>query len=260
MNPITLRQIAIALAIAPLLITLFIKAQAPDPIRHHRILSSLHKIESMNAEIDILTLQFRYRLQSNYDGLVFAVKEIGLRYQELTEGEDAIYNKGNEKIDRVIQDLGKAISQKEELVEGFKSHNAVLNNSLYYFPRLVEETTRLVPVYRNLHSRLQSLMHDLLMLHMGMGYENSFGKTENAIRQVEGGIYPSPAVKENIKRLAQHAKYILMFEREVSLRIEQITSATTHDLVRELTSGYEESFNRSFKIANYYYLFIYISQ
>ena len=259
MNPITLRQIAIALAIAPLLITLFIKAQAPDPIRHHRILSSLHKIESMNAEIDILTLQFRYRLQSNYDGLVFAVKEIGLRYQELTEGEDAIYNKGNEKIDRVIQDLGKAISQKEELVEGFKSHNAVLNNSLYYFPRLVEETTRLVPTDRNLHSRLHSLMHDLLMLHMGMGYENSFGKTENAIRQVEGGIYPSPAVKENIKRLAQHAKYILRFEREVSLRIEQITSATTHDLVRELTSGYEESFNRSFKIANYYYLFIFVA-
>lgn len=256
MNSSTLRQVAVALAMAPLLITLFIKAQAPDPIKHHRILSALHKIETMNAEVDILTLQFRYRLQNNYDGLVYAVKEIGQSYQDLTAGENAISSKGNEKIDRLIQDLGKAITQKEELVEGFKSYNAVLNNSLHYFPRLVEEITRLVPSDRNLHTQLHSLMHDLLMLHMGM-VGNGFGKVEGAIRQFEGGVYQSRALKENIERLVQHAKYILRYEREINYRIEQITSATTHDLVRELTAAYEESYNRAFKVANYYYLFIF---
>ena len=46
MNPINLKQIAIALAVSPLLVTLFIKAQAPDPVRHHRILEDLHTIAS----------------------------------------------------------------------------------------------------------------------------------------------------------------------------------------------------------------------
>ena len=113
MNQINLRQIAIALAIAPLLFILFIKAQAPDPIKHHRILTDLHKIESMNAEVDILTLKFRYRLQSNYDGLVSAINEIGLRQSELRTGEHAIFNKGNEKINRAMEELDQLTSRIE---------------------------------------------------------------------------------------------------------------------------------------------------
>ena len=260
MNRINLRQIAVALAMAPLLITLFIKAQAPDPIRHHRILSNLHKIESMNAEIDILTLQFRYRLQSNYDGLVFAIREIGLRHNELIAGENAIYKQGNEKIDGAIEELGKAILQKEELVEGFKSYNAVLNNSLYYFPRIVEETMHLSRSDRILHGRLQSLMHNLLMLHTGMGGGEALGKAENDIQYFEGLSYTSsPAIRDNIESVLRHAKYILKYKNEIGLRIQQITSATTHGMVRELTSAYEESFNRYFRIANYYYLFIFVT-
>ena len=255
MNHTVLRNIAIALAVVPLLFILFIKAQAPDPIKHHRILADLHKIESMNAEIDILTLKFRYRLQNNYDGLVFAVNEIALRQNELRVGDRAIFNKGNKKIDRAMEELGQAMSQKEELVEGFKSHNAVLNNSLYYFPRIVEKTMVLARSDRALQIKLQALMHDLLMLHMGRGDGDYHGKAENGIRQIAALSYP-PAVQENIDRLLQHAKYIVKYEQEINLRMQQITQARTHDLVRELASVYEESFNRAFKIANYYYRFV----
>ena len=258
MNQIDLRKIAIALAVAPLLFILFIKAQAPDPIRHHRILTDLHTIESMNAEIDILTLKFRYRLQSNYDGLVSAINEISLRQSELRAGEHAIFNKGNEKIDRAMEELDQALSKKTEWLEGFKSHNAVLNNSLHYFPRIVEETMRLARSDRTLQIKLQSLMHNLLMLHMGRGDSDGPGKAEYSLRQIEAHAYP-PSLQENIDLLLQHAKYILKYEQEINRRIQQITSASTRDLVRELTSAYEESFNHAFKIANYYYFFIFLA-
>ena len=255
MNHTVLRNIATALAITPLLFILFIKAQAPDPIKHHRILADLHTIESMNAEIDILTLKFRYRLQSNYDGLVSAVNEIALRQNELRVGDRAIFNTGNEKIDRAMEELGQAMSQKEEWVDGFKSRNAVLNNSLYYFPRIVEETVALARSDRALQTKLQALMHNLLMLRMGRGDGDDYGKAENGIRQIEALSYP-PYLKKNIDRLLQHAKYIVKYEQEINLRMQQITQTRTHDLVRELTAAYEESFNRAFKIANYYYRFV----
>ena len=62
MNQINLRKIGIALAIAPLLVTIFIQAQAPDPIKHHRILTALNKMASLSSAIEILTFKLRFQL------------------------------------------------------------------------------------------------------------------------------------------------------------------------------------------------------
>ena len=250
-NP-NLKKIGIALAIAPLLITLFIKAQAPDPIRHHRTLTALNKMERLNSEIEILTLKLRYRLQNNYDGLVFALKEIEQIQNELKFGDRAIFHRGNERVDRAIVGLEQVMSRKAELVDRFKSHNAVLKNSLYYFPQITEETISGARTNRKLHENLQSLMHNVLMVHMGSG---DSGYAEVNIRSIENSPIP-PALNENIHRLLQHANYILKYEKELDQLTLEITAEKTHELEHELRYAYEESFNHAFKIANNYYFFI----
>ena len=257
MNPINLRQIAIALAMAPLLFIIFIKAQPPDPIKHHQILAELHTIERMNAEIDILTLKLRYRLLNNFDDLVSAIREISLHQDNLKTGEYAIYHKGSLPIDLAIDKLGQTLSQKEALVEGFKSHQAVLNNSFNYFPRIVDETIQLAKADRALQLNLQSLLHDLLMLHITSESASAISRAEKSLQQIEGRTYPL-YLQKNIARLIQHAKYILKYEREINLWLQQITSVSTQFLVRDLIFSYEESFNLAYKVANYYYLFIFL--
>ena len=189
-NP-DLKKIGIALAIAPLLITLFIKAQAPDPIRHHRTLTALNKMERLNSEIEILTLKLRYRLQNNYDGLVFAVKEIEQIQNELKFGDHSIFQRGNARVDRAIVELEQVMNRKAELVDRFKSHNAVLKNSLYYFPQITEEAISEARNNKKLHENLQSLMHNVLMVHMGSG---DSGNAEVNIRSIENSPIP-PALK-----------------------------------------------------------------
>ena len=252
MNPINFRKIGIALAIAPLLITIFIQAQAPDPIKHHRIQTALNKMQEMNSEIEILTLKLRYRLQNNYDGLVSTIKEIKQIQRELKTGEYAIFHRGNEEIDRTMEELEQLTTRKEELVDRFKSHNAVLKNSLYYFPKITEETLTMTRANKALHENLQSLMHNVLMLHMGS--EDS-SNAESNIHKIEVSSFP-PALRENINLLLQHAKYIIKYENELDKLTLAITAARTHKLERELKFAYEESFNRAFKIANYYYFFL----
>ena len=256
MNQISLKQLAAALAIAPLLIILFIKAQAPDPVRHHGILTNLHKIESLNSEIDSLTLKLRYRLQNNYDGLALAIQDIKQRQHELSDGKYAILHSGNKKIDLTIDRLSQATARKEKLIEGFKSHNAVLKNSIYYFPRITEETIHRAHADKALQKNLRSLMRNLLAIYMGGS--NGAGEAEKNIREIKAISYPA-SIKENVRHLLQHANYILEYEKELERLIQQITSAETQELVRELTYSYEELFNHSARIANYYNFFIYLT-
>ena len=252
MNLGLFRKIGIAFALAPLLILLFIKAQAPDPSKHHRVLGALNQLESMSAEIEIITLKLRYRLQNNYDGLTSATRESNLILQDMKAGPNAIFHQGNEKIDLALLELEKMLAQKAVLVERFKSHNAVLKNSLYYFPHITEETLEISRSNKHFHENLQLLLHNVLMLHMG---SKSSEDAEQSIGQIEQ-IPRSSALDENTKRLLQHAKYIVKYENILDQLTQEITSPDAHRLIVELKSAYEGSFNQAFKIANYYYSFL----
>ena len=251
MNRAALGKTAIALVLAPLLISLFIKAQAPDPVKHNRILTALNKMERLDSEIDLLTLKTRYRLQNNYDGLVGAINETKQIQRELKTGEYAIFQRGDKKIDRTIEELDQVIHSREEAIERFKSLNSVLKNSLFYFPRITEETIRTTRSNRALQENLQSLMHNVLMLHIGK--EN--GNVEAVIQKIETAPHP-PSLEENINLLLQHARYIFKYEAEIDRLIQKITSGRMHQLERELKFSYEASFNQLFTIANYYYFFL----
>ena len=256
MNQPNLKPLALALAIVPLLIILFAKAQAPDPVKHHSILTNLHKIENMNAEIDLLTLKLRFRLKNNYDGLVFAVKEIKLRQRELSTGEHAIFNRGYEKIDSLLLKLGEAMAHKEDLLDSLKSRNAILKNSLYYFPRIVEETIGHAHSDPALQKNLRSLMQDILVMRLGDSV--GAGDAEKIIRKLDTASY-SNSQEERVRRILQHANFILKYGKEIDQLIVQITSAGTHNLVRELIYYYEGSFNHAYKTANYYNFFIFLT-
>ena len=155
MNQGLFRKIGIAFALTPLLLLLFIKAQAPDPSKHHRVLSAMNKLESMSSEIEIITIKLRYRLQNYYDGLSSATRETKLILQDMKVGPNAIFHKGNEKIDLALLELEKVLAQKTELVDRFKSHNAVLKNSLHYFPHITEETLAMSRSNKYFHQNLQ---------------------------------------------------------------------------------------------------------
>ncbi|MDO8414069.1 MAG: EAL domain-containing protein [Gallionellaceae bacterium] len=235
---------------------LFLKARAPDPITHHEILSNLYKLQSMNSEIDLLTLKLRYRLQSNYDGMVLAVKELVRLQSEIKVGENAIFHKGDKEIDQAFEQLDSAVAQKIDMIDRFKSYNAVLKNSFYYFPRLIEDIQREYPSNRTLQNNLQSLMHDLLLQHMG--HSESTVLVENDIRKIEAAAYPEHLL-ENIQSLLQHAKYIVAYENKTTQMVQEITSITTQDLIRNLIFVYEKSFNTAFQTANYYNFIIFLA-
>ncbi len=252
MNPglINPKQVSIVLASAIFLIFLFVNSRAVDPLQHRRTLEDLDEMASMDSQIDEQVVKLRYRLQNNYDGLVVAENEIRLRRNELKN--NALFRHGDERIERSVRKWDQALAHKEELIERFKSHNAVLKNSLYYFPRTAEEAIRLAP--SGLKENLQTLLLDVLTAHSG---ENGHDAAAE-IGRLETASYP-PALRESMERTLRHAKYILEYEKELDALIPRVTAGETQLLGEELTAAYEQSFDHALKIANFYRFFLFLA-
>ncbi len=127
----SLRQIGIGLIVTALLMFLFANARYTDPARHNRIVANLSEIEKLNSDLNEIVLETRYGVVNNYDPLVATLDRVKRRQRELETGEYAIARQGDAGIDREMATFSQVLLQKEELIERFKSRNAMLKNSIY---------------------------------------------------------------------------------------------------------------------------------
>ncbi|MES1982025.1 MAG: EAL domain-containing protein [Pseudomonadota bacterium] len=245
----TSTQVVIGLVVAIILALLYYYYQSmmTGPTLRKRVVYNFSAIENMELQIDAQVVKLRSRLQNNYDPLVIASKDVRLRLEELKNGESAIYLHGDERIDELLRELELAVERKENLIEDFKSHNSVLKNSLFYLPRTVEQTIQLAPADKELKENLHDLLRSVLMVHMG---DNSYDVKEQIARLSRAAH--TPAVRGSLERTIKHANYVTQYGREVDMLVTQITGQDTHRLVGELAAAYEQAFDKSIKIANFY--------
>ena len=250
---LTLSQIVMGVVGVLLLAFLYGQSMIGTSATHERVLYNIRELENMDLQLDEQVIKLRSRLQNNYDPLVTASREIRLRLDELKSGEYAIFLHSDERIDGLMRKLEQAIEHKETLLEEFKSHNAVLKNSLYYLPRTVEHTIRLAPDDQVLKASLHDLLRNVLMAHMG----ESALDINTQIRDIEARPAPS-YLMDSLARTIKHADYVVAYGREVDSLAIKITGQDIHRLVGELASAYEQSFEHALKRANVYRFFLFL--
>ncbi len=244
------RQVLIVCASTVFLTFLFINARSIDPFLHQRTLEDLNEISTMDSQIDEQVVKLRYRLQNNYDGIVVAENEIRLCRDDLKT--NMLFLQGNGRIDRAVRQWEQAFSRKEELIERFKSHNAILKNSMYYFPITIDEAVRLAP--SGLRGNLQTLLRDVLTVHAGTDSH----AVASEIEHLEAASYP-PELRRIMGHALQHAKYILEYNQELDTLIPRITAKETHLFDEELITTYEQSFDHALRVANFYRFLLFLS-
>src|SRR5712691_10562090 len=159
----TLKQIAAGLFIAVLLGFLYINARPIDEVKHNRVITNLSKLQELDSQLSEDVTKIRYGLLNNYDPLVATLEQIKQHKRDLEQGDYAIVNHGAPEIDQAMEEFSKALTEKETLVNQFKSHNALLRNSLYYMPLSVENISRSPLAPQSLRQRVESLLRDVLL-------------------------------------------------------------------------------------------------
>ncbi|WDU61253.1 ATP-binding protein [Pseudomonas poae] len=124
----------IALVLASVLVFLYLKSLGDQSTTYTESRDLIRQIKQLNSQWDVEVLKARIALTHNYDPLVAPLEQMHTLWTTLESRE------GQHRHDRPAdwqaaqQAYRQSIQEKARLVEQFKSHNAVLRNSLAFLP------------------------------------------------------------------------------------------------------------------------------
>ncbi len=257
-----LRNIAIVVGVVLLLIFLLFKTQAIDYAAQDRFNADLRRLKELDATINQDILKSRYSLLTHYDPFVSEIAEVKGLQNDLRNLVAANDLGGKEEITRLLESYSEVISQKEELIERFKSQNAILKNSLRYFPVLsgeLKQKALLNSADKYLAEQFDDLLLDVLVYNLNSGDDIAvrISANINALlkkRETRAATWD----QYNLGTVVSHAKTILKNKAEVDLLAKELIGLPTSERAEKLYELQNELYNQTLKAADIYRLFLYM--
>ncbi|MBI5919375.1 MAG: response regulator [Nitrosomonadales bacterium] len=242
-----LKKWLIGLTALGLLVFLFVKSTAVDADVHVKVTSELRLLRQLDATLGQYVLQARLGLLNNYDPIVVTQGTISELAKELREQHPAFFGQGDGALQLSFADYLAARQSKDELVERFKSHNAVLKNSLHFLPIAVDRLLK-DGVLRDggqLENEVKELQRDLLLYNFEPDPEvkNSAMRVLSRVAQLRE--HYSRAQQEGMDALIVHASVVLSVKDEMDDTITQILSAPTVTRGDAVFTLYNEQFEQA---------------
>ncbi len=245
-------QAGTALGVVLVLAFLIVNLRSIDTAKHDRLTANLSKVQELDSELGELVLKLRYGQLNNYDLLVATLEWIKRLKRDLETGEYAIAGQGDSEVDRAMAEFSRTLSSRAVLIEQFKSHNAVLRNSVYYLPLSVKAVAANPMAPDKLRDTLQALLRDALLLQLGAAKDEYDQASENLGRLFEEQDKYPPPLRAALDTVIRHAQNILAYQQKMDKLIPQITSTQARHLGYELSLAYNRSFERELTRANAY--------
>ncbi|MEO1667559.1 MAG: DAHL domain-containing protein [Chloroflexota bacterium] len=142
-KPVRLIDITVSVIFVAILVLLFMRAQAIDAEEHASYSSSLRQVEALDARLNDSVLQVRLGLIDFYDTPNTLLVQMKNEIEVLKAIPEWIDNTHAVRINNALQIYTSEVASKEELLNEFTTTNAVLNNSVAFFPGLVNDITEM---------------------------------------------------------------------------------------------------------------------
>ncbi|WP_420472931.1 DAHL domain-containing protein [Noviherbaspirillum sp. ST9] len=238
---------------------LYYQTQAIDTEMQNEVVPALRELKQLDAEWNTNILQSRVGLHSNYDPLTTPLPAVRQLRERLVRG---IRMGQGSSLKEAVHAMEQAFADKEDLVEQFKSQNALLQNSLRYFPTAVEEFKALVRQHRGsgrLQADIDRLLTDILLYNL-MPEKDPGERISAAIARLDGGHASVPeALQEQHALLRRHAHIILRQRAVEDALIARITGTPTAGRIDTLNIALDDAFQEMLHEKQLYrlYLFVY---
>lgn len=245
------RNGAVLVAISALLCVLALYARPLDLAAHGQTVAQLGELNELDSEIDELVLELRYGMLGNYDHLNSVVAKMkslarGLHVNGLPHAV-----RGDPALERELQELDSAVSQKEMLVEDFKTRNALVANSLRYLTLAVDTATRALHPADPTRGQMLRLQRDILFLHLTRSGDDR-RSVSNALDLLRADHSRKATVRQHFDKVIEHAAYAVRVEAEIDALVVQVASGTSKHLGSDLAAAYNQAFEHELKAANLY--------
>lgn len=246
----------LALMAVTVLTVFLLNTQAVDSAKHEQIDNSLREIRRLDALLNQRIITSRYELQHNYDMIDDHMRELATVAKSLRGGPLNEYGATDIAIAASLDALERAVDRKRELIDDFKTDNALVKNSLQHLPHGVAELAefRDPPTL----AEAQSLLRDILTYNL-----NEDPAIRRAIERRLGVLLaPARSVhideQQHIANLARHVQLVLQLQPTLDALLHELLSTPLESVSTTLQHSYFAVYNTRLRISNRYRVALYL--
>jgi PAS domain S-box-containing protein len=235
---------------------LWVKSLAIDVDRHNQYLAHLRQIQTLDARINQNILQVRDELLNNYDPIVNDLAQLKQLQIDLQQPPSFIDKYSDRELDRLLQKHINIWQQKEESILKFQSQNAILINSLTYFPIAIADITAKDPAAHAQNDRLNNLLRDILLVNISNNkilvapIKREIPRILTDLTSQTGGTA--------IKMALNHARIILDKREQVNNSVATVMKLPTTQSSENLALAYNHRYQQAIDRTNNYRLWFYL--
>src|SRR5258708_31614583 len=127
--PRYVKQLMASFGLAVVLVLLFWNTRSAGLEDNHRVLDTLGQLKQVDASLNEDVLKCHAGILTHYDTLIDQQRRLQELASSLEPRGKAIEVNDADEIERCLHDYSDVLTQKEMLIEEFKSSNALLRNS-----------------------------------------------------------------------------------------------------------------------------------
>ena len=234
---------------------LFLHSQTPHFQAHTRVAAELPRMKELDASLSFNLVQSRVGLLRNYDPLVATQARLQTSRENLTRAVTEAYPGAPDDIFRPLREYGELLAEKENLIEDYKSSNAILRNSTQYLPTIAQITEKDVRREgRSDDGRINALLRAALVYLNSPADENKADVTA-ALTSLERWLpRDSGYAQQDAQLFMAHVQTILNEKARVSGLLAQFTSLPTRERSENFSAAYGARYAETARQANNYRL------
>jgi diguanylate cyclase (GGDEF)-like protein/PAS domain S-box-containing protein len=226
------------------LTALYLQTRTLEHEGHYQdIVDSLLHVRHLNAVLNEQVLRVRRHQHHDYDSLTSAARELDETLNTLRI--QSVYM-NNQQIHSLLDQMKVLLAEKKEVIEQFKSKNALLKNSLRFFPhaidRAVEDARASYWLSQEnrftLSDAIQHLAHETLAYNLTNDID-LLPAIQARINQIRGMLPPEESDFEIMgRRLLAHTNLILNNKHQINKLTQQLLDNELANLSRTLELAY----------------------
>lgn len=205
-------------------------------------------------------LRSRHAYLVNYDHLVEELARLQDTAAELTMLPGFLNAAERMALRALVADYAELATRREELSERFKSDNAILHNSLSFFPVAASETAERIMAQEPQPARdLQDLLRDILMYNLYSHPEILLRLEQRLVQLRRPENRPRLLDHLDWERNLRHAEIIINYKRQLDQTTIANLNLPTREILLNIHHHYQQGYLRAMTSAGNYRLALYLA-
>lgn len=219
--------------------------------QHSSLIAELRSLKAVDAEWNADVLRSRMNLNLNFDPVASALPMIDRLQTQINERQQSYVLQdphANQIASETLTQLGQAMREKTDMIESFKSQNAILRNAIRYLPiavqHLADDLDCTVNVPATLYTDLRIALEHLVALTMNYTINpdtesrEAIQTTSDLIRSRSAKV--SRAFADRTRAMLQHAVTLVTQQDRGDDLLKALTTVPTAARIDAVAQAYDQ--------------------